>query len=79
MGAPAGLLRHDGSAKPAFDALVGLVKNEWWLPATQMRTDQDGRVQVRGFAGDYRVSHASGTASVHLDRGATAHLRAALE
>lgn len=79
LGAPAGLLRHDGSAKPAFDALVDLVKGEWWMPATEMRTDQDGRVQVSGFAGDYRVSHPSGTASLHLDRGATAHLHAALE
>ncbi|WP_062132439.1 endo-1,4-beta-xylanase [Demequina aestuarii] len=79
LGAPAGLLRRDGSAKPAFDALVELIKDEWWMSPTAVRTDGDGRVQIRGFAGDYRVSDGSGSASIHLDRGATTSLRVALE
>ncbi|MDN4481215.1 endo-1,4-beta-xylanase [Demequina muriae] len=79
LGAPAGLLRRDGTAKPAFDALVGLIKSEWWTHPTDMRTDADGRVHVRGFAGDYRVSHGGRSAELHLERGATAPLRVALE
>ncbi len=79
LGAPAGLLRRDGSAKPAFDALLGLVKDEWWVHPTELRTDAEGRVTVRGFAGDYRISHGSRTAAVHIDRGSAAQARAALE
>ncbi len=53
LGAPIGLLRADGSRKPAYDALHGLVKDEWWLAPTTLRTDAAGRVAVRGFRGDY--------------------------
>ncbi|WP_204304946.1 hypothetical protein, partial [Stenotrophomonas maltophilia] len=34
LGAPSGLLRADGSRKPAFDALHGLIRGEWWLEPT---------------------------------------------
>ncbi|GIM90571.1 endo-1,4-beta-xylanase [Paractinoplanes toevensis] len=53
LGAPVGLLRADGSRKPSYDALAGLVKGEWWLPPTEMRTSADGVVTVSGFFGDY--------------------------
>jgi hypothetical protein len=33
LGAPAGLLRADGTRKPSYDALESLIKGEWWLPA----------------------------------------------
>lgn len=56
LGAPAGLLRADGSRKPAYDALRALVREEWWLAPTRMRTDSEGRVTVSGFLGDYRVT-----------------------
>jgi endo-1,4-beta-xylanase len=55
LGAPVGLVRKDGSLKPSYLALESLIKGEWWLPRTSMRTDAEGRVQVRGFFGDYRV------------------------
>lgn len=53
LGAPIGLLRADGSRKPSYDALHRLVKDEWWLAPTTLRTDAAGRVTVRGFRGDY--------------------------
>ncbi|MFF5289088.1 endo-1,4-beta-xylanase [Paractinoplanes globisporus] len=53
LGAPVGLLRADGSRKPSYDALAGLIKGEWWLPPTEMRTAADGTVTVAGFHGDY--------------------------
>ena len=59
LGAPSGLVRADGTRKPAYDALRGLVKEEWWLPPTRLRTDDAGRVEVRGFLGDYQL-HCDG-------------------
>jgi endo-1,4-beta-xylanase len=56
LGAPIGLLRADGSRKPGYDALHGLIKGEWWLQPTTLVTDEDGRFGLRGFAGDYAVS-----------------------
>ena len=56
LGAPVGLIRTDGSRKPSYDALAGLIKGEWWLHPTEMRTGPDGTVVVRGFFGDYTVS-----------------------
>jgi endo-1,4-beta-xylanase len=53
LGAPVGLLRADGSRKPSYAALHELIKGEWWLPPTPMRTAADGTVTVRGFLGDY--------------------------
>ncbi|ROS26006.1 endo-1,4-beta-xylanase [Cellulomonas sp. PhB150] len=76
LGAPAGLVRADGTPKPAYDALHGLVRGEWWTAPTSMRTDEAGRLVVRGFAGDYRVTLPGGpTAGLTLTAaGSTATL-----
>ncbi len=65
--APTGLLRADGSRKPAFDALHGLVKGEWWLPPTTMITDDTGTLRFNGFLGDYVVTADGEEASFRLD------------
>jgi GH35 family endo-1,4-beta-xylanase len=70
LGAPAGLVRSDGSRKPAYDALRGLVKGDWWLGPSRLRTDGEGRVRVRGWAGDYSVSVGDGAASWRLQHDA---------
>ena len=69
LGAPSGLLRRDGSSKPAYDALHALVRDEWWYPATGHTTDDSGALTVRGFAGTYRVTTGVGSAEVTLGSG----------
>ncbi|WP_447925525.1 endo-1,4-beta-xylanase [Georgenia muralis] len=66
LGAPAGLVRTDGTPKPAYEALRDLVKGAWWLAPTTTRTDDEGRVTVRGWAGDYRLTTAAGVVDVRL-------------
>jgi len=56
LGAPIGLLRHDGSRKPAYDRLHALIRGEWWQEPTVVRTDADGRVRIEGWKGDYRLT-----------------------
>jgi endo-1,4-beta-xylanase len=55
LNAPAGLLRKDGSSKPAYDELRRLVKDEWWLEPTRFGTDEEGEFQFSGFLGDYEL------------------------
>jgi len=76
LGAPCGLVRTDGTPKPAYDALRALVKGTWWLAPTAMRTDDAGRVTVRGWYGDYELT-AGGT-SVPFTLDATGEVRVAL-
>src|SRR6185503_5100787 len=45
LNAPAGLLRRDGSSKPAYDELLKLVKGEWWVAPTKLSTDSNGDIQ----------------------------------
>ena len=59
LGAPVGLVRRDGTPKPAYEALRDLIRGEWWLAPTTMRTDEAGRIRVRGFEGDYAVGGAT--------------------
>jgi endo-1,4-beta-xylanase len=66
LGAPVGLVRADGSTKPAYDALRGLVKDRWWLPATRLRTDAEGRLAIRGWAGEYGITGLGEATSFQL-------------
>jgi GH35 family endo-1,4-beta-xylanase len=56
LNAPAGLLRKDHSCKPAYNALLQLVKGDWWLAPTKMTTDASGQFSFSGFLGEYEVS-----------------------
>jgi GH35 family endo-1,4-beta-xylanase len=66
LGAPAGLVRADGTTKPAYDELRARVKGEWWLPETTVRTDDAGRFTLDAFLGDYTVTAAGSSADVTL-------------
>jgi hypothetical protein len=67
LGAPSGLVRADGTPKPAFEALRRLVKGEWWLSPTTVTADEEGRIAVEGFAGQYQVRVGEDVALVELD------------
>jgi endo-1,4-beta-xylanase len=69
LGAPVGLVRADGSPKPAFEALRELIKGEWWLGPTTLRTDTSGAILISGFAGEYGVSAGGAEAAFSLDPG----------
>ena len=58
LNAPAGLIRKDGTSKPAYEELMKLVKGEWWLAPTRLRTDEDGQIRFIGFLGDYALTYA---------------------
>src|SRR5699024_5122528 len=66
LNAPAGLVRADGSPKPAYEALRQLIRGDWWLAPTVRHTDARGSVQVTGFDGEYEFSARGMTASVTL-------------
>ena len=59
QGAPAGLLREDLSPKPAYEELLRLVKGAWWTRVSA-EADGEGRVQFRGFFGEYRARAEAG-------------------
>lgn len=54
LGAPAGLVRKDGSRKPAWDALNELINTTWSTHETLM-TDENGQLTLEGFRGQYSV------------------------
>ncbi len=70
LGAPVGLLRADGSRKPAFDALHKLIRDEWWLAATPVIADADGVLEVTGYPGSYRVDVGQDAVDVALTEDA---------
>jgi endo-1,4-beta-xylanase len=79
LGAPSGVVRVDGTRKPAYDALKDLIKGEWWLESTEQVADAEGEIHVEGFAGTYRVSAADGTqATIEVARGSNDHVTVAL-
>ena len=57
LNAPAGLLRKDGSTKPAYTELMKLIKGEWWIPPTKLTTNANGQIQLSCFSGEYELTY----------------------
>ncbi len=72
LGAPAGLLRVDGSRKPSYDVLESLIHGEWWVAPTVVSPTFAGTFRVSGWAGEYLLETPDGeSATVHLAAGAS--------
>ena len=54
LGAPAGLVRKDGSRKPSFEALKQRVRGDWHT-SLDLMTDENGCIKVEGFRGLYTL------------------------
>lgn len=54
LGAPAGLLRRDMTAKPAYETLMSLIHKKWWTKV-KGKTDAIGNYQTRAFLGSYEI------------------------
>ena len=68
LNAPAGLLRRDGSSKPAYDELLKLIKGEWWIPPTELITNSHGEIGLRGCFGEYELAFAGKRKPFQLTR-----------
>jgi hypothetical protein len=64
-----GFIRSDGTQKPSYQALRDLIKGEWWLKETTVRSDDAGRIPVRGFLGEYDIAVGSARGTLRLDAG----------
>ena len=71
LNAPSGLIRSDRSRKPAYEALLNLVKGEWWLAADKMVTDGEGRLRLDAYLGEYTLSCQGKRAAFHLNNTGT--------
>jgi endo-1,4-beta-xylanase len=78
LGAPGGLARLDGSLKPSYEALHGLIKGEWWQQPTTVSTDAEGRLRFNGFLGDYRITAGDAVADVAVDQAGEVAVEVAL-
>ena len=78
LNAPAGLLRRDQSAKPAYEALKKLIKGEWWFSPTKLTTDAQGQFRFTGFLGDYDLTSGNVKTSFTLSEAGEAALSVAL-
>ena len=72
QGAPSGLVRKDMSPKPAYEALMRMIKKEWWTAPQDLTTDHDGRVKFHGFLGTYSAATEAGKAAFEVEKAGAA-------
>jgi len=76
--APSGLIRADCSPKPAYEALMKLIKGEWWGKKTAIVADAAGTVRFRAFAGTYEIKVDGKKTRVDIDGEGAVSLKASL-
>ncbi|MBQ8978233.1 MAG: endo-1,4-beta-xylanase [Oscillospiraceae bacterium] len=65
LDAPSGIIRRDGSPKPAYEMLYDLIHKEWSTDITA-ETDENGIIVLDGFKGDYEITVNGSTFTVTL-------------
>ena len=71
LNAPAGLIRKDGSVKPAYTELMNLIKGNWWVHPLKLMTDNKGELQFSGFFGKYELTYGRAKKTFTIAKGAT--------
>ena len=67
--APSGIIRKDGTVKPAYDMLKNLIHKEWSTDET-LTTDENGFVKLDAFKGEYNIeAKGTNTDAVFSDDG----------
>ena len=69
LGAPAGLVRLDGSHKPSYDAMMQRIKRDWHTDVT-LAADENGEVELTGFRGEYEAECDGKHVKFILDKAA---------
>src|SRR5699024_230153 len=69
LGAPAGLVRADGTPKPSYDTLLSLIREEWWVEWRAVHAVVDGVLALHGFALEYVREHYGGSILLTIPRG----------
>lgn len=68
LGAPSGVIRKDNSVKPVYNKLKEMIKDEWWTDC-EIRTDENGCVEIEGVRGDYEVIVNGKCVPLKLEKG----------
>ncbi|MDQ3231105.1 MAG: endo-1,4-beta-xylanase [Pseudobdellovibrionaceae bacterium] len=50
----------DWNLKPFAKPFIDLVFNDWWTPTTELTSDANGKVALRGFKGTYKITVTNG-------------------
>jgi GH35 family endo-1,4-beta-xylanase len=66
LGAPSGLVRKDGTIKPAYTELKKMIKEDWSTEYT-VHTDSEGFAEVTGFKGEYEAVSGDNTQKFTLE------------
>ena len=66
LGAPSGLVRKDGTIKPAYTELKKMIKEDWSTEYT-VHTDSEGFAEVTGFKGEYEATSGDNTQKFTLE------------
>jgi len=68
LNAPSGLLRRDGSPKPAYHRLKELIHTEWGFPRQTVKVDSEGKLRFSGPEGAYRVTAGAHDVSLDIEK-----------
>lgn len=67
LGAPAGLVRKDGSKKPSYEALKQRIKRDWHTEIA-VQTDENGQFTLDGFRGTYEITSGGKSSEIVLNK-----------